>query len=515
MRNSRTTFIDRILTRVNSRMGELHGNQQGTISLLSVFALMLFTFVLVMIVNTARHLDEKIKLQNAVDAGAYSGGVILTRGMNGLAFTNHLTCDVFAMTAFLRECRDRNAQQAVPAVLDAWEEIAPKFGEAEFYKFPPVVAPLLEKVESNGGSDPFEFDPSEGIERQAVKAWSDMMAAASEEFLPVFEHILREELIPQFQRDLILSSPELARQVTLEIGLRHALTQADQQQINGMLSEGAGPTPDRPLIAKLWRYSVNAVGDEYEGDPNTRTLPAIDPSRTGTDFDQIPNGIDLIERARQQRETYARRYLEYWIRDKLHLFDNDGEAKAAQFANLFRIAACAQLMQLLNVEYYETNLLIQIRPLADTPQEEQLALQDPVQVNNYLEQNFQLMGVAYRQHLEETGPGLFRNPLQPQYDAMTYTQIEMYLPQSRYRCCPWWTEVNDFGGEFSHFSENRDGWPTGWNLMSQNWTTRLVPVTLSNAQEILSASSPQDMNNIRVPQLINLSEEDFQLLNTH
>ena len=60
-----------------------------------------------MVMNVGRHVDGKLRMQNAADSAAYSGGVVLARGMNTLAFTNHLLCDVFAVTAILREARDR------------------------------------------------------------------------------------------------------------------------------------------------------------------------------------------------------------------------------------------------------------------------------------------------------------------------------------------------------------------------------------------------------------------------
>src|SRR5688500_14308003 len=81
----------------------LHRNERGVLTLTSVFALFLFTILLIMIVNVATHLDDKINRQNASDAAAYSGGVVLARGMNTISYTNHLMMDVFAVTAFLRE----------------------------------------------------------------------------------------------------------------------------------------------------------------------------------------------------------------------------------------------------------------------------------------------------------------------------------------------------------------------------------------------------------------------------
>ena len=103
----------------------LHRDQGGTISILSVFAVLLLTMLLGMVMNVGRQVDGKIRMQNAADAAAYSGGVVLARGMNTLAFTNHLLCDVFAMTAFMREARDRNSESYVPRILAAWNKVGP------------------------------------------------------------------------------------------------------------------------------------------------------------------------------------------------------------------------------------------------------------------------------------------------------------------------------------------------------------------------------------------------------
>ena len=110
----------------------LHHNERGTISIVSVFAMLLLAMLLGMVLNVGRHVDGKIKMQNAADAATYSGGVVLARGMNTLAFTNHLLCDVFALTAFMREARDGNAASFAPPILAAWAEIGPVFASSGF-----------------------------------------------------------------------------------------------------------------------------------------------------------------------------------------------------------------------------------------------------------------------------------------------------------------------------------------------------------------------------------------------
>src|SRR5262245_21373103 len=104
--------------------------RSGSISIAAIFALLLLAFLLGMVLNVARQVDNKIKLQNAADAATYSGGVVLARGMNTVAFSNHLLCEVFAMTAILREARDRHGEPLVPEILASWDQIAPTLARA-------------------------------------------------------------------------------------------------------------------------------------------------------------------------------------------------------------------------------------------------------------------------------------------------------------------------------------------------------------------------------------------------
>ena len=110
-------------------------DERGSISFATVFALLLLTMLLGMVINTGRQIDSKVKLQNAADAATYSSGVVLARGMNTLAYSNHLLCEVMAMTAFLREGRDRHADPLVPEILAAWDRIGPVLERSGFEKF--------------------------------------------------------------------------------------------------------------------------------------------------------------------------------------------------------------------------------------------------------------------------------------------------------------------------------------------------------------------------------------------
>ncbi|MDZ7617908.1 MAG: Tad domain-containing protein, partial [Patescibacteria group bacterium] len=248
---------------------QLHRDQRGTISVLTVFAAIILTMLLGMVMNVGRHADGKVRMQNAADAAAYTGGAVLARGMNCLAFTNHLLSDVFALTAFLREARDRNAEQFTPGILDAWDEIGPIFARSPFPKFALLGPAITAKTP---------------LERDLVVTYGDWGAAVSENMLPLFEEILDAELIPQYQRAVVAVFPEIAQAAALEAARLH-----------GQPNRGRGD-----MLACLWRTTGQPVGTAELFDP---TLPVLDPVAYAAVDPQ------RLDDARDQRNQLARRYL--------------------------------------------------------------------------------------------------------------------------------------------------------------------------------------------------------------
>ena len=169
-------------------LARLHRDQNGSISIVSVFALMLLVFLLGLVMNAGRQIDQKVKMQNAADSATYAGGVVVTRGMNTLAFTNHLMSDVFAITAFFREGNERNAETMAYPILANWARVAPALIGSEFPRFDQLGLAIQEKVPR---------------EEEMVFTFSEWAYAASEIMLPVFETILAERMIPEFQRALV------------------------------------------------------------------------------------------------------------------------------------------------------------------------------------------------------------------------------------------------------------------------------------------------------------------------
>ncbi len=531
----------------------VHGDERGTISIVTVFSLLMFTMLLVMIVNVATHIDDKMKMQNAADASAYSGGVVLARGMNTLAFTNHLLCDVFAMTAFLREGRDRNAEQLVPEVLDAWNVAGEKFSQSQFDKFNRLGQAILAKVPA---------------EREAVTAYGEMAAQSAELTLGVFEYTLEERLIGKFQRTVMRTIPQLAQRATDEIAKQHGTPgQAATEQVNPRITR----TIDRgDQVGVLWRTNVMRVAYSNEADPLTRTLPVVDPDPAETDFGMLPFGDQYMTTAVEQRRRLSKRFLDAWNFDRLAFFNSAG--KMSNYFHLWRIATCSQLEQLLIVEYPVTNLPMVIRRHESggdveeiVRQTEQLlrmsrrdyqehptvmdAVRQQMDVDEYLEQNFQFVSAVYRRHLREAAPGLFKNPLNQNSDAVTFAQVSLFVPRPRMRR---WYSYQDsqrngngisisLGGTYgftsnltvdagSIASNNADpnspnrprqehwgleNWPTHWDLLNQNWMVQLVPATASNVTRILQTSPGGELAQVRLPSFGGIGSAGFKVINHH
>lgn len=472
-----------------NQLRRLPDDDGGSISVASVFALLLLVMTLGLVMNSSRQADQKVRLQNAADAATWSGGVSLSRSMNTLAFTNHLLSDVFALTAYMREARDGNAASFTTEILDNWERIGPFLATAPYPPFADLGLAIQEKVPR---------------ERQLVGTFSAWAFASSQQMLPVLEMILAEEQIPQFQRTVVALGPLQAQAAADEVARRH------------------GESWPRPvtLHAVLWRTSGFEAGGPAEAD--RRTIPAVDPV-----FDLVPTQPQYQANARSQRQTLARRYLADWNNETLFVFDNYG--MMSQFANLWRIFTCGQLRQLLEVEYPDRNLPMQIR-FADEP---------PGSMNEYLERDFMFVGVVYRPKMGDFGSKVFRNPVVA--DTQAFAQIEMYVPRRRLVWIrsgggnPGGTSMGGVPGDIIILPppvppppsgvasdptwivgrESGGHNPARWNLLTQNWRTQLVPATTAQIFRILS--TPPTMNGVTAttPNFQDLTAEDLPWLSQH
>lgn len=474
------------------RLHGFHRNESGTISVISVFGLMLLAMLLGMVINVGKQVDDKIRLQNAADAGTYSGSVVIARGMNTLAFSNHLLCDVFALTAYMREARDQMAKHQVPEILAAWQRAADSFAGSGFGKFRELARAIEQKL-------PYE--------QKMVDTFNEWAAASSELTLPMLEVILERELIPEFQRAIVQTTPHMAQvamdEVVQEHGRRNATSSASRRYYRGV----------------LWRTNALPV-DNPEAEAERRLLPAIDPV-----LDTIPEQEDYRKKSLEQRRTLAFRYLADWNEETLRAFDS--EAKMSQFANLWRGFSRGQLEALLD-EYPNANLLHMIREHEDN------FLQ-----NAGLERDYMFVGVAYAEQVPQILPGLFRNPTQS--SALCFTQVMLFVPQRRliwiYRNQQG-DSVENFGGVPGDIIEfdarqypqppsddeepqrrvGRQNTPIQWNLLNQNWTIQLMPARATRLPDILQ-SQPQvpgfPGDQIRPPSFPGITTTDLHQVNTH
>ena len=158
----------------------MHRDQRGAIAPLSVFAIFMFTILMVLIVNVGRQIDDKLRMQNAADASAYSGATVLARGMNAIAFSNHMLCETFALTAYMREGRDRKSEKFVPEILAAWEAVGNQFASGT------GTAALSQKFKLMGQAIVTKVP----IEQKMVDEFGEMTFHQARITLPLFEYIL-------------------------------------------------------------------------------------------------------------------------------------------------------------------------------------------------------------------------------------------------------------------------------------------------------------------------------------
>lgn len=487
----------------------LHGDERGTISVLSVITLVMLTMLMGMILNVGEQIDDKIRMQNAADAATYSSGVVVARGMNTIAFTNHLLCETFALTAYYREGRDRFAESLVPEILDAWPTVASQLGTADFQLFKlmsPAIAPKI------------------AMERRMVKTFGDLTVIKSRILLPPLENILgvsdvsvqtgqvsQEEaalthLIPVFQRAVVQAVPQAAVGVTQEITRRNTAVR------------GSG----NPQCV-LWNTRNEALIAHDQQDPYARLLPALDPTYEGPDYPHLKAseaGVYLA-RAASRRRALANRYLAAWnlaidggaVNQDLHPFEREAyheggrvSAKMSQFINLWRGFTCAKLRQLLDTEYPNTNLPHMMR------------IQDPgITQQQYLENEFTYVAAVYRKQRQPKMPGMYRMPITG--DSLAFARVSVYLPRPRYLTsggCPnFYCQGTNWLGESGCNTPCFDSWPEEWSLFNQNWAAKMTPTSAESTVALLQTNPQAYAPGVTLPNFSSLQVQDLKALNAH
>lgn len=486
----------------------LHKDERGTISIVSVFAFLLLAMLLGMVMNVGRQVDNKVRMQNAADAAAYSGSIVVARGMNDLTFTNHLLADVFALTAFMREARDRHSEQLTPEILAKWDEVAPTFQRSQFERFAEMGDAIPVKTQQ---------------EREMIEAYSDWAAATSEVVLPTMEEILAEELIPRYQRAMVEATPQLAQLAADETARRHSLRR------DGQIDPERGP-----MHAFLWRTNGAAIGGDSE--QFAPTLPVVDPV-----YETSLGAESYRTVARNQRRSLAFTYLNQRNREALTAFRSLG--KMSQFAVLWEGFTEGQLEKLL-AEYPDSNLPHVIRN-----GDEVFTSAGSSQRNRLLEE-LMLVAVVYWEPAEEFAPGVFQSPIEG--DLVAFAQAQTYIPAAKLirvfegrgggGGSPSGIPIGGVPGEYVDLPPTqpppannpmptppaddgerawtvvRESVPTDWDLLNQRWNARLVPATAPAMLQILQTEPPffaLGPADVELPDLSGIDDDDLNYLNHH
>ena len=435
----------------------LHRDEQGVMSILAVFSVLVFTMLLGMVMNVGRHADVKIRMQNAADAAAYAGGITLAREMNTLAFTNHLLCEVFALAAFYEEAQQGGPSNggvahmvftgtpatatthAVPPLLDKsasgsssqWALIAKAFSNApQSAGAGPIPSPQELARVINGKAQ---------LESALVTGYDDFAYATSQLVLPTLFGILGLDSslaisgtpkITEFQEGVIQVYPQIAQSAVHDVALRDAV---------GAGGEG---------FAALW----SGLGQLVERGTDPISTLVADPNS--------PNGSDYLSRAQNQRQFYAHVYLDdqsrfgwnylnvgffgrvrNWINKQPFHY-----ARLSQYYNIFRTFDCGYLEQLLK-KCPSTNLPMMFRDL-DLNQ----VVNNQQALNSYIDSNLNYVAVVYWKQMAEMMPqwlrshydgassqsstaALYRNPTAS--DAVAYAQVQVFVPQRRITWFQW------------------------------------------------------------------------------
>jgi len=110
--------------------GRIRGAEEGQINLVSAIIVLGFVVLIGLIGNSGHAVKEKIELQNAADATAYSSALWMARGMNAITTTNHLMGEAAAVIMTfdalggreVGERKRRESSRQLNSLLQDWQK---------------------------------------------------------------------------------------------------------------------------------------------------------------------------------------------------------------------------------------------------------------------------------------------------------------------------------------------------------------------------------------------------------
>lgn len=88
----------RDMARRSRRYAErIHADERGMLSMVNVVTVMLGVLLIIFVMNVGHVTYEKVEMQNAADAAAYTGALWEARGMNAITATNHVIGEMISL----------------------------------------------------------------------------------------------------------------------------------------------------------------------------------------------------------------------------------------------------------------------------------------------------------------------------------------------------------------------------------------------------------------------------------
>jgi hypothetical protein len=424
-------------------------DERGQVTVLFVLTALAFVLLLGFILNTATQTSRKIEMQGAADAAAVGGATWMARGMNLMVLNNKGMADILGVMIALRSARQTS--QAMPLVLAPiiaaltgsvyGGPLAIMLGkDAAFYEgFDVTLTPFDQRLSGEGGVGWKLMSALDKL-NQGIKASLPLATEAEAIRLARFNGAEvavivggADDLVPAFPvaRGDETYLVKQAQECTLE---EAHLSRNTLLALVGTCVVSSAPCPSGLLAWPVFEFFIQQNVDALTSDPDAKERYTkngritSDDARKVKDKDgkTIQNKIDEYNKS---RDTGDGKYRPIRLEDKF---------KGATFFAGPPLEWPAQPPKPMLLTDLDLTM-----PAAEIP----IASEDVdlTRVRRLL----QFMSVAYARP-QEASIGATWFPNRSPYGWLTYAQSDVYNP-------------------------------TGWDMFSQNWRTKLARATLLDA----------------------------------
>ena len=436
----------------SSSLHARHRSRGGILFLVSLFVMLGMTMLLVAIINIARQIDDKVRRQNAADAATRSGAGMLARGMNQVAFANHLEGDVFALAALT-------------------------YG-------------------------------LEGIDDPYARQYAPLR--------PLFEQILAERAVGEYRFDVLQQTPLLAQQTAGEISRRHGLPNGaggggptgSTSTLNALLwtNQLVVIGNDPSLETGYATRTLPVIDLERDLPPQDAGVP-LDPTIAALQQDAVDERNRMARGALSAWLAEIRYY--YYRMDPLNPPPMPPQIRDRSEERLRQLLEDEYTTNNIPAMFRPDNG----NPLTSGNDPRYFEYVGVVYGQHRAEEGTALFQSPLRRTsnpLAYAQARVFVPKRREQFRNLSYTGTNGTLVEE----IGWEVYYTSLGGSRSGPYPNTDDWPQDWNTFTQNWTVQLVPAT-SQAVPVLLQTPPPGVQGFQMPNLTGTDWQQFNLLNTH